>query len=107
MGQKHNKKLQKKKTSKSIGSSCKPGLLYLLQAVARAFAPKHRRVLGDAIRTCRKQARLSQEKLAEMAQLHPVYISAVERGVKTISVDALRRIAKAMKVRLRDLVWDV
>ena len=31
----------------------------------------------------RKQARLSQEKLAERAELHPGYISAVERGVKT------------------------
>jgi transcriptional regulator with XRE-family HTH domain len=68
---------------------------------------KHRRVLGEAIRTHRKKARLSQEKLAERAHLHPVYISAVERGVKTISMDALVRIAAAMKVRLRDLVWDV
>jgi transcriptional regulator with XRE-family HTH domain len=75
--------------------------------VAPVSAPKYRRVLGEAIRTRRKQARLSQEKLAEKAQLHPVYISAVERGAKTISMDALMRIAAAMKVRLRDLVWDV
>lgn len=75
--------------------------------MAPVSAPKYRRVLGEAIRTRRKQARLSQEKLAEKAQLHPVYISAVERGAKTISMDALMRIAAAMKVRLRDLVWDV
>jgi transcriptional regulator with XRE-family HTH domain len=75
--------------------------------VAPVSAPKYRRVLGEAIRTRRKQARLSQEKLAEKAQLHPVYISAVERGAKTISMDALMRIAAEMKVRLRDLVWDV
>lgn len=73
----------------------------------RAACPKHRRALGEAIRSHRKQARLSQEKLAERAQLHPVYISAVERGVKTISMDALVRIAAAMRVRLRDLVWDI
>ena len=75
--------------------------------MAPVSAPKYRRVLGEAIRPRRKQARLSQEKLAEKAQLHPVYISAVERGAKTISMDALMRIAAAMKVRLRDLVWDV
>jgi len=75
--------------------------------VARAATPKHRRVLGEAIRTYRKRARLSQEKLAERAQLHPVYVSAVERGAKTISMDALVRVAAAMKVRLRDLVWDI
>ena len=59
------------------------------------------------MRACRKRAGLSQEKLAEKAELHPVYISAVERGVKTISMDALVRIAKALDVRMRDLVQDV
>ena len=68
---------------------------------------KYRRVLGEAIRSYRKQADLSQEKLAEKADLHPVYVSAVERGAKTISMDALVRIAKALKIRVRDLVTDV
>jgi len=65
---------------------------------------KYRRILGEAIRIRRKQARLSQEKLAEKAELHPVYISAVERGAKTISMDALMRIARALEVRMRDLM---
>jgi transcriptional regulator with XRE-family HTH domain len=68
---------------------------------------RHRWVLGEAIRICRKQAKLSQEKLAEKAELHPVYISAVERGAKTISMDALMRIAKALGVRVRDLVNEL
>ena len=68
---------------------------------------KYRRVLGEAIRVCRKQVGFSQEKLAEKADLHPVYVSAVERGVKTISMDALMRIAKALGVRVRDLVEDL
>ncbi|HEV2693981.1 MAG TPA: helix-turn-helix transcriptional regulator [Verrucomicrobiae bacterium] len=69
--------------------------------------PKHRRILGKAIWFHRKQAGFSQEKLAEKAELHPVYISAVERGVKTISLDALIRITKALNVRLRDVVKDI
>jgi hypothetical protein len=36
-----------------------------------------------------------------------IYISAVERGVKTISMDALMRIAKSLNVRVRDLVADL
>jgi len=68
---------------------------------------RYRLVLGGAIRAYRKQAKLSQEKLAEKAELHPVYISAVERGVKTISMDALVRIATALKVRVRDLVAGI
>ena len=68
---------------------------------------KYRRVLGEAIRIRRKQAKLSQEKLAEKAELHRVYVSAVERGVKTISMDALMRIAKALGVRIKDLVQEL
>jgi transcriptional regulator with XRE-family HTH domain len=79
--------------------------LYLLRAVSPVA--KYRRALGEAIRFRRKQAGLSQEKLAEKAELHPVYISAVERGVKTISMDALMRIAKALNVRVRDLVENI
>ncbi|MGH7953243.1 MAG: helix-turn-helix domain-containing protein, partial [Limisphaerales bacterium] len=68
---------------------------------------KYRRILGEAIRTYRKKAELNQEKLAEKAELHPVYISAVERGKKNISMDALMRITKTMGIRLRDLFEDI
>jgi XRE family transcriptional regulator, regulator of sulfur utilization len=64
---------------------------------------KCRRILGNNLRVYRKLSGLSQEKLAEKADLHPVYISAVERGAKTISVDALCRIAKALRVEVADL----
>jgi transcriptional regulator with XRE-family HTH domain len=39
--------------------------------------------------------------------LHPNYIGEVERGEKTISVDALVRLAKALEVRLSDLVAEI
>lgn len=68
--------------------------------------PQHRRILGEAVRCYRKQTGLSQEKLAEKADLSPVFISLVERGVENISVDALARVAKALGVRVRDLVSD-
>ena len=69
--------------------------------------PQYRRVLGEAIRINRKTVGLSQEKLAEKAELHPKYLSEVERGQKTISMDALMRITKALKVRLHELVRDI
>jgi DNA-binding XRE family transcriptional regulator len=63
---------------------------------------QHRRVLGENIRSKRKSIGYSQERLAEKAELHPTYVSDVERGQETISVDALARIAKALKTPLRD-----
>jgi transcriptional regulator with XRE-family HTH domain len=78
----------------------------LLCSGVRTF-PKYRRVLGETIRDRRKGAGLSQEKLAERADLNPKYLSEVERGQKTISLDALMRIVEALELRLRDIVQDI
>jgi transcriptional regulator with XRE-family HTH domain len=66
--------------------------------------PKHRKVLGENIRTHRRSLQWSQEKLAERSDLHPNYIGDIERGEENVSVDALKRIAAALKVQLSDLV---
>ncbi len=66
-----------------------------------------RKILGQTIRTYREAAHMSQEKLAEIADLSRNFIGAVERGEDTISVEALIRVAKALKVRVRDLVGDL
>jgi len=50
---------------------------------------------------------MSQEALAEKAELHPVYLGQVERGEQAISVYALVRVARALKVQVRDLVEGV
>lgn len=62
------------------------------------------KALGEAIRTFRKKANLTQERLAERADLNYKYLGEVERGEKTISVEALARIAQALSVRLAKLV---
>ena len=72
-----------------------------------ASHPANRKSLGQAIRNYRKKAKMTQERLGELADLNPKYIGEVERMEKTISVDALARIAASLKVRLRDLVRDV
>lgn len=69
--------------------------------------PKHRRLIGDNIREYRKKAGFSQEKLAEKADLHPVYISQVERAERAITIDSLLRITKALRIRLRDIVGEL
>jgi transcriptional regulator with XRE-family HTH domain len=68
---------------------------------------QHRRILGKCIRSYREQAGLTQEKLAEKSDLTPKYLGEVERGLVNISVDALARIAAALKTRIRDIVWDL
>jgi transcriptional regulator with XRE-family HTH domain len=63
---------------------------------------RHRKLIGDAIRAYRKKAGLTQEKLAEAVELNPKYIGEIERGEKIISIEALLRVAKAVKIPIRD-----
>jgi transcriptional regulator with XRE-family HTH domain len=72
-----------------------------------AAGHRHRKIIGTTIRKYRKSAGLTQEKLAEKADLHPVYVGDLERGEESASVEALIRVAKALGVHLRDLVVDV
>ena len=65
---------------------------------------KHRRLLGEAIRAARKEAGFSQEKLAEKADLSTVFISRIERGIESPSVDNLVKVARALRAQVRDLV---
>ena len=69
--------------------------------------PLHRRIVGGKIRVYRTKAGLTIEKLAERADLHHNFIGEVERGNYDASVGSLVKIAKALGVRVRDLVRDL
>jgi XRE family transcriptional regulator, regulator of sulfur utilization len=70
-------------------------------------APDYRVVLGAEIRRQRRRLGITQERLAERADLHPNYLGRVERGEETVSLASLRHIAKALGVRVRDLVRGI
>jgi len=52
--------------------------------------------LGANIRQVRENAQLSQEKLAELADLDRTYIGGIERGERNVAALNLIRIAKAL-----------
>jgi DNA-binding XRE family transcriptional regulator len=60
--------------------------------------------LGQDIKRRRLRLGMTQEELAEAADLHWTYISGIERGVRNVSIVNLCRIAAALRVRVRDLV---
>jgi transcriptional regulator with XRE-family HTH domain len=73
----------------------------------RKFILQHRKIIGEAIRSRRKKAGFTQEELAEAVDLNPKYIGEIERGEKIISIEALLRIAKAVKTPIRNFFRDV
>lgn len=56
------------------------------------------RKFGRNVRYWRKKRGLSQEQLAERAQLHPTYVSGIETGYRNPTVKVIGRIAMALEV---------
>lgn len=55
----------------------------------------------------RKLAKLSQEQLAEKADLNRNYIGEIERAEKKITIETLWVIARVLKLSIRDLISDL
>jgi transcriptional regulator with XRE-family HTH domain len=62
---------------------------------------------GKKIQQIRKDQNLSQEKLAELADLHRTYIGMIERGEKNITLGNIEKIAKALKVTISDIFYEI
>ena len=62
------------------------------------------RTVGLTLRTLRRERGLSQEALADLADIDRSYMSGVERGLRNISILNLERLAKALDVPLVTLI---
>ena len=62
---------------------------------------------GKSVRRLRIRRKLSQEKLAELAGLHPTYLGRIERGRQNISLANIGKIARALKVKPLELFRSV
>lgn len=63
-----------------------------------------RLIFAKRIKEARISQGFSQEKLAELCNLHRTYVSSVERGERNITVDNMERLAMALGVDLRELL---
>jgi transcriptional regulator with XRE-family HTH domain len=55
-------------------------------------------IIGNNVRGFRNRIGISQEKLAEFADVHRTFIGTIERAEQSISVNTISKIANALKV---------
>ena len=56
-------------------------------------------LFGKNVKKYRIKYNLSQEKLAELTGLHRTYISDVERGLRSISLNNIEKLSKALNIK--------
>jgi len=64
---------------------------------------KIQRAFGQAVKTIRMEKGISQEKLAELVDLHRTYISDIERGGRNVSLVNIYRIAEGLEVKVFEI----
>jgi transcriptional regulator with XRE-family HTH domain len=62
-----------------------------------------RSAFGARIRELRNGAELSQEELAARAGVHWTYLSDLERGRQSATLDIVNRLARALEISIADL----
>lgn len=63
--------------------------------------------LGENIIRARKKRKLSQYKITELSDIDRSYLAEVEEGKANPSVKFLLRLAKVLKIKVRDLLKDL
>lgn len=62
-----------------------------------------RKVFASNVKVVRLSKNMTQEKLADLSGLHRTYISDIERGTRSISLDNIAKIASALEVDVNKL----
>lgn len=58
--------------------------------------------IGKRVKELRNKLGISQEELADIAQLDRTYITSVERGRRNVSIVNIEKLANALKVTLAE-----
>ncbi|MDC0956580.1 helix-turn-helix transcriptional regulator [Flavobacteriaceae bacterium] len=63
--------------------------------------------IGQKIKEIRNNKNLSQEKLANIADIDRTYLPDIEKGNRKISIQILNKITTALEISLSDFFKDI
>ena len=58
---------------------------------------------GIKIKELRKLRGLSQEKLANLAEIDRTYLPTIEKGERNVSIEVVEKLARGLDVKVKDL----
>ncbi|HPY42758.1 MAG TPA: helix-turn-helix transcriptional regulator [Clostridia bacterium] len=64
-------------------------------------------IFGQTIRKIRLSKGISQEKLADMCDLHRTYISDIELGKRNVSLENIEKMANALDMKISELFQEL
>jgi len=63
-------------------------------------------MLGEAVRARRLELEVSQERLAEMVDVHRNYVGKIERGEQNLTIETLVRFCRALRCSRSELLGE-
>ncbi|MBI5887760.1 MAG: helix-turn-helix transcriptional regulator [Deltaproteobacteria bacterium] len=64
-------------------------------------------IIGSSIKKLREHKKITQESLAELADIHTSYVGQIERGLRYPSLKVLFKISDALNVKPADLLKGI
>lgn len=64
---------------------------------------RERKILGETIEQLRKERKMTQEDLADMAGINSSYLAKIENGYINTTLRYLIKLSRGLKVKVREL----
>ncbi len=79
-------------------------ILYIVKEMMLTMYNIDYKELGKRIRAERRKKDLTQEKLAEMANISDSFMGHIERGGRTLSIETLAKLANALNLSIEYII---
>ena len=66
-----------------------------------------RKQFGERVKQLRQENELSQETLAQLAELDRTYIPSIEKGERNVSLEVIQQLSKAFKLQISEFLKGI
>jgi transcriptional regulator with XRE-family HTH domain len=66
-----------------------------------------RKQFGERVKQLRQENELSQETLAQLAELDRTYIPSIEKGERNVSLEVIQKLSKAFKLQISEFLKGI